>query len=201
MHLADAFIQSDLQCIQSIHLFVFFYQYVCSLGIEPTTFCASNAMLYHWATGTPCTEHNKSSVHGNDMPWASNTIVSSFLCKYRASKDHWKIGESEHNTDCDVTVGITNMCAPNICITSTRPCSRTAASRTIRSSAGNVIVKKQARTTGKWQIMEINVMFQAVQGMWSAGMGWCLFSERHGKQITRSNKITRATKGTWLASC
>ncbi len=34
MHLADAFIQSDLQCIQ-----VYIYcQYVCSLGIEPTTF-------------------------------------------------------------------------------------------------------------------------------------------------------------------
>ncbi len=47
MHLADAFIQSDLQCIEVIH----FYQYVCSLGIEPTTFCAANAMLYHWATG------------------------------------------------------------------------------------------------------------------------------------------------------
>ncbi len=28
------------------------YQYVCSLGIEPTTFCAANTMLYHWATGT-----------------------------------------------------------------------------------------------------------------------------------------------------
>ncbi len=30
-------------------------------------------------------------------------------------KDHW-IGESEHNTDCDVTVRITNSYAPNICI-------------------------------------------------------------------------------------
>ncbi len=49
LHLSDTFIQSDLQCIQAIH---FFYQYVCSLGIEPTTFCAANAMLYHWATGT-----------------------------------------------------------------------------------------------------------------------------------------------------
>ncbi len=28
-----------------------FYQYMCSLGIEPTTFCAADAMLYHWATG------------------------------------------------------------------------------------------------------------------------------------------------------
>ncbi len=27
-------------------------------------------------------------------------------------KDHWKIGESEHNTDCDVTVRITNSYAP-----------------------------------------------------------------------------------------
>ncbi len=34
-----------------------------------------------------------------------------------------------------------------------------------------------------------------------SGMCWCLYSERHGKQITRSNKIMRATKGTWLASC
>ncbi len=29
-----------------------FYQYVCSLGIEPMTFCTANAMLYHWATWT-----------------------------------------------------------------------------------------------------------------------------------------------------
>ncbi len=48
MRLADAFIQSDLQC----HLgYTFFCQYVCSLGIEPTTFCTANAMIYHWATG------------------------------------------------------------------------------------------------------------------------------------------------------
>ncbi len=32
------------------------------------------------------------------------------------AKDHWKLGESEHNTDCDVTVGITNSYVPNICI-------------------------------------------------------------------------------------
>ncbi len=50
MHLADAFIQSDLQCIQAIHFF--FFISMCSLGIEPTTFCAANAMLYHWTTGT-----------------------------------------------------------------------------------------------------------------------------------------------------
>ncbi len=30
-----------------LYMFFFFYQYVCSLGIEPTTFCAANAMLYH----------------------------------------------------------------------------------------------------------------------------------------------------------
>ncbi len=35
MHLADAFIQSDLQCIQAIYLSC---QYVCSLGIESTIF-------------------------------------------------------------------------------------------------------------------------------------------------------------------
>ncbi len=54
MHLADAFIQSDLQYIQVIH----FHEYVCSLGIEPTTFCAANAMLYHWATQEHLQQHN-----------------------------------------------------------------------------------------------------------------------------------------------
>ncbi len=40
LHLENAFIQSDLQCIQ---LYIF-YQYVCSLGIEPRTFCTANAI-------------------------------------------------------------------------------------------------------------------------------------------------------------
>ncbi len=50
MHLADAFIQSDLQCIQAIY----FCQYVCSLGIEPTTF----ALLRQCSTTEP-QEHLK----------------------------------------------------------------------------------------------------------------------------------------------
>ncbi len=29
-----------------------FFVSMCFLGIQPTTFCAANAMLYHWATGT-----------------------------------------------------------------------------------------------------------------------------------------------------
>ncbi len=49
MHLADAFIQSDLQCSQAI---IFFVSICVPWKIEPTTFCAANAMLYHWATGT-----------------------------------------------------------------------------------------------------------------------------------------------------
>ncbi len=30
--------------------YTYFYQYVYSLGIEPMTFCAANAMLFHWTT-------------------------------------------------------------------------------------------------------------------------------------------------------
>ncbi len=30
--------------------YTFFYPYLCSLGIKPTTFCAANTMLYYWAT-------------------------------------------------------------------------------------------------------------------------------------------------------
>ncbi len=51
MHLADAFIQSDLQNIQAIHLYC---QYVCFLGIEPTTF----ALLTQCSTTEP-QEHDK----------------------------------------------------------------------------------------------------------------------------------------------
>ncbi len=48
MHLADAFIQSDLQCIQVIHL-LSVYVFPGNLTHD---LCAANAMLYHWATGT-----------------------------------------------------------------------------------------------------------------------------------------------------
>ncbi len=44
IHVADAFIQSDL--LHVIH----FLSAVGFLGIEPLTFCAANTMLYHWAT-------------------------------------------------------------------------------------------------------------------------------------------------------
>ncbi len=47
LHLSDAFIQSNLQLHSG---YTFFFQYMCSLGIEPTTLCAADAMLYHWAT-------------------------------------------------------------------------------------------------------------------------------------------------------
>ncbi len=46
MHLADAFIQSDLLYI--------FCQYVCSLGIEPTTF----ALLTQRSTTEPQEHHD-----------------------------------------------------------------------------------------------------------------------------------------------
>ncbi len=32
--------------LSACQLYIFFCQYVCSLGNEPTTFCAANAMLY-----------------------------------------------------------------------------------------------------------------------------------------------------------
>ncbi len=53
-----------------------FYQYVCSLGIEPTTFCAANAMLYHWATGT-LRKSKKISQFQNLDPLYTQTIALS----------------------------------------------------------------------------------------------------------------------------
>ncbi len=43
MHLADAFIQSDLQCIQAIH----FLSVHVFPGNRTHNLCAANAMLYH----------------------------------------------------------------------------------------------------------------------------------------------------------
>ncbi len=51
MHLADAFIQSDLQ-LHSGYTYTFSFQYVCSLGIEPATFALLTQCSNHWATGT-----------------------------------------------------------------------------------------------------------------------------------------------------
>ncbi len=43
MHLADAFIQSDLQCIQAIHVLS-----LCVFpGNQTHNLCTANAMLYH----------------------------------------------------------------------------------------------------------------------------------------------------------
>ncbi len=61
MHLADAFIQSDLQCIQAIHLYC---EYVCSLGIEPTTF----VLL------TQCSNHWTSVIYNNVQKFGVNTL-------------------------------------------------------------------------------------------------------------------------------
>ncbi len=47
MHLADAFIQSAFYSG-----YTFFCQYMCSLGIEPTTFALLTQCSNHWATGT-----------------------------------------------------------------------------------------------------------------------------------------------------
>ncbi len=47
MHLADAFIQSHLQCIQAIHLVIMCVPW----ELNPQPFVL-NVMLYHWATGT-----------------------------------------------------------------------------------------------------------------------------------------------------
>ncbi len=55
LRLADAFIQSNLQCIQDI---IIFFVSMCSLGIEPTTF----ALLTQCSTTEP-------QEHYDTKPW------------------------------------------------------------------------------------------------------------------------------------
>ncbi len=82
LHLADAFIQSDLQCIQVIHLLS-----VCVFpGNWTHVLCAANTMLYHWATGTLallCFSITPETVSGNgnlqDPVWMLEQIVRHFF--------------------------------------------------------------------------------------------------------------------------
>ncbi len=57
MHLADAFIQSDLRVIH------FFCQYMCSLGIETTTF----TLLTQCSTTEPQVQPNTAAAHKTYM--------------------------------------------------------------------------------------------------------------------------------------
>ncbi len=89
LHLADAFIQSDLLYIQAIH---FFNEYVCSLGIEPTTFCAANAMLYHWATRTSSVSGICITSHSEFMTALikhNSLTPSALIHPYRRASLHW----------------------------------------------------------------------------------------------------------------
>jgi len=69
---------------------------------------------------------------------------------------------SPHNTECDGTVGIINMYA-----TKNLHCQPmfNARQNCAAKSSKVLLVKRQAKIIGRWQIMETNVMFQAVQGM------------------------------------
>ncbi len=61
MHLADAFIQSDLHCIQVTVLH--FYQLLLSLGIEPMILALLVPCSTIWATGKPVFYFNLVNVY------------------------------------------------------------------------------------------------------------------------------------------
>ncbi len=77
-HLADAFIQSDLQWIQAIH----FCHYVCSLGIEPTTF----ALLTQCSTTEP-QEHKKIDCKKNERSVCD--VTRRFLKRIFEAQSGW----------------------------------------------------------------------------------------------------------------
>ncbi len=80
-----------------------FYHYVCSQGNEPTTFCAANTMLYHWATGTLYTswlsvQYNNKKLHvGFFFSTKVGTLwsVLYFYCNWQISAKKKKTREWE----------------------------------------------------------------------------------------------------------
>ncbi len=95
MHLADAFVQSDLQCIQAIHFF--FCEYMCSLGIEPTTF----VLLTQCSTTEP-QEHMYSCTHT-----CTHTHRDTQRHTHRETHKHTCRERHTHITE---TVGLTHIC-------------------------------------------------------------------------------------------
>ncbi len=82
MHLADAFIQSDLPCIQVIHLYC---QYVWSLRIKPTTFalltqCSTTEPQKHWATGTCLNAYKHKQLESN----TGGHVYSKYQLKFQS---------------------------------------------------------------------------------------------------------------------
>ncbi len=69
MHLADAFIQSDLQWTHSIN-----FLSVCVFpGNRTHNLCAANEMLYHWATGTLVLLYTQSALQSFHHQCAAST--------------------------------------------------------------------------------------------------------------------------------
>ncbi len=88
MHLADAFIQRDLQCIQA---YTFFVSMCVPWELNPQAFCTANAILYHWATGTQFNFRFTSTepkVAATDIfcQYVSDLIRS--RCSYQQSSDN-----------------------------------------------------------------------------------------------------------------
>ncbi len=86
MHLSDAFIQSDLQCIQVIHVLL-----VCVFpGNRTHNLCAANTMLYHWATGTQFSLlKGKDHLCGGTNLSISKSVIKSGLFSSSRSPCRW----------------------------------------------------------------------------------------------------------------
>ncbi len=76
--------------------YTLFDQYVCSLGIEPTNFCADNAMLYCWATETP-------SQFTQIIMWEKMQCTIWKIRQSVKTSNHWICHQSPHTCTWDCT--------------------------------------------------------------------------------------------------
>ncbi len=77
--------KATYKCIQAIHL----CQYVHSLGIEPTTFCAANPMLYHWSTGT--------HIQQKETQMCTPACIYTVYLHFKGLKSVWTVDQEEVN--------------------------------------------------------------------------------------------------------
>ncbi len=90
---------------------------MCSLGIEPTTFCATDAMLYHWATQEhiTCVIKTKMYLFIFFIDFLNEYILCSIMC---TDLDFWLLltMQKEYWKSDEVYIHVINLIVLYVCV-------------------------------------------------------------------------------------
>ncbi len=70
----------DLKLCFLFLLYIFFYQYVCALAIEPTTFCSANVLMQ--CSNTEPQEHNSTTASSSSRTTSGSSMFIEIIYIY-----------------------------------------------------------------------------------------------------------------------